>query len=314
MKQLQILEPGKAVWKEAPKPEPAAGEALVRVKAVSTCPQWDLHIMRGEPMFPGMELSYPYWPGQPGHEMTGTVEALGEGVVGFQPGMPVAVWRDAGPYRPGAYGEYVCVPAENLLPVPNTLEPAQIAPLELAMCVQVSFDQLEPFGQLSGARLGLTGMGPAGLVAVQIGKAMGSHVVAYDPVAPRRTLAEKLGANECLDPDLESRSDRFLDFSIDLTGAVSAIEFLIERTKRAVTLFGVLRDHVGFGPSHWYGGFSLVGYGEHNVDSARRALEYVATGLVRLDPLITHTMHFTEYERGVELLARKEAIKILFSP
>ena len=81
-----------------------------------------------------------------------------------------------------------------------------------------------------------------------------------------------------------------------------------------MTLFGVLRDHVGFGPSHWYGGFSLVGYGEHNVDSARRALDYLVAGSVRLDPLITHRMHFTEYERGVEMLARKEAIKILFSP
>lgn len=314
MMQLQILEPGKAVWKEAPKPEPGEGEALVRVKGVSTCPQWDLHIMQGEPMFPGMELTYPYWPGQPGHEMTGIVEALGEDAIGFAVGTPVAVWRDAGPYRPGAYGEYACIPTENLLPVPIALTPAQIAPLELAMCVQVSFDQLEPFGDISDARLGLTGMGPAGLIAVQIGKAMGCHVVAYDPLASRRALAEELGADECLDPDEESRTNRFLDLGIDLTGSVAAIQFLIERTRRAVTLFGVLRDHVGFGPSHWYGGFSLLGYGEHNIDSARSALNHVINGSLKLDPLITHRMHFTEYEQGVELLARKEAIKVLFTP
>lgn len=314
MKQLQILQPGKAVWHDAPKPVPSPGEALVRVEAVSTCPQWDLHIMKGEPMFAGMELTYPYWPGQPGHEMTGRVEALGEGVTEPAPGTTVAVWRDAGPARPGAYGEYACVPAENLLVVPTSLAPAQIAPLELAMCVHVSFDQLEPLGPLEGARLGLTGMGPAGLIAVQIGKASGAHVVAYDPIASRRDLAASLGADECLDPDSESRSDRFLDFSIDLTGAVRAINFLIERTKRAVTLFGVLRDFVGFGPSHWYGGFSLVGYGEHNITSARRALDLIVNGGLRLDPLITHHMPFTDYARGVELLEKKEAIKILFAP
>lgn len=315
MKQLQILRPGEAVWTDAPKPAPAATEALVKVSAVSTCPHWDIHIMRGKPMFPGMELSYPYWPGQPGHEMTGVVEELGSEVESPEPGTVVAVWRDAGPARPGAYGEYACVPAENLLPVSPSLQPEEIAPLELAMCVHVSFDQLTAIdGGLAGSKLGLTGMGPAGLIAVQIAKAMGARVLAYDPVASRRSLAESLGADECLDPNEESRSERFLDFSIDLTGAVPAIEFLIGHTRRAVTLFGVLRDHVGFGPSHWYGGFSLIGYGEHNLGSARRALTLVQAGKLRLAPLITHRMTFKEYARGVELLERREAIKILFTP
>lgn len=314
MKQLQIVEPGKAVWHDVEKPEPGPGEALVRVNAVSTCPHWDIHILRGKPMFPGMALDYPYWPGQPGHEMTGTIEALGEGAVGPTIGTPVAVWRDAGPYRPGAYGEYACVPAENLLAVPESLLPEQIAPLELAMCVQVSFDQLASSGTMAGQRIGLTGMGPGGLIAVQIAKAMDAHVVAYDPVASRRALAEDLGADEVLDPAGESRSDRFLDFSIDLTGSVRAIEFLVERTRRAVTLFGVVRDAVTFPPSHWYGGFSLVGYGEHNIGSARRALDQVLSGSLRLDPLITRKMHFSEYVRGVELLENREAVKILFLP
>ena len=314
MKQLQILEPGKAAWRDTPKPSPGPGEALVRVKAVSTCPHWDLHIMHGKPMFEGFQLNYPYWPGQPGHEMTGVIEQLGPDTVGPTPGTTVAAWRDSGPYRNGAYGEYACLPAENLIEVPSSLEPAEIAPLELAMCVHVSFDQLDELGSLDGAMLGLTGMGPGGLIAVQIGKALGAHVVAYDPVADRRELALSLGADEALDPAAESRAQRFLDFAVDCTGAVPAISFLIDRTKRAVTLFGVLRNNLNFPPSHWYGGFSLVGYGEHNRRSAERALRLVVDGKLRLDPLISRTLPFTEYERGVELLARKEAIKILFVP
>lgn len=265
-------------------------------------------------MFEGFKLEYPYWPGQPGHEMTGVTERLGPNTDGPQPGTTVAVWRDSGPYRPGAYGEYACLPAENLVEVPASLDPSEIAPLELAMCVHVSFDQLEPLGSLQGARLGLTGMGPAGLIAVQIGKAKGAEVVAYDPVGERRELALSLGADEALDPAADARAERFLDFAVDCTGAVPAISFLIDRTKRAVTLFGVVRDDVTFPPSHWYGGFSLLGYGEHNRRSAERALQLVVDGKLRLDPLISRTLPFTEYERGVELLAKKEAIKILFVP
>jgi threonine dehydrogenase-like Zn-dependent dehydrogenase len=314
MKQLQILQPGKAVWKDSPDPEPAADEALVRVTAVSTCPHWDLHIMQGIPMFEGFQLDYPYWPGQPGHEMTGVIERLGPETTGPEPGTTVAVWRDSGPYRPGAYGEYACLPVENLIEVPTSLSPSEIAPLELAMCVHVSFDQLVQLGSLDGTTLGITGMGPAGLIAVQIGKALGAEVVAYDPVEERRDLAVSLGADEALDPAAESRTERFLDFAVDCTGAVPAISFLIDHTQRAVTIFGVLRDDVVFPPSHWYGGFSLVGYGEHNRGAAERALALVASGRLKLAPLITQTLPFTDYERGVEMLAAKKAIKILFVP
>ena len=48
--------------------EPQAGEVLLKVRAITTCPHWDLHINDGEPMFPHMQLGYPYTPGQPGHE------------------------------------------------------------------------------------------------------------------------------------------------------------------------------------------------------------------------------------------------------
>ena len=142
MKQLQIIEPGKVAWREVPLPEPGPGELLVKVLAVTTCPHWDLHLMRGEPMFPGQPLPYPYTPGQPGHEAMGEIAAVGAGVIGAAPGAPVAVWRDPGHDRPGCYAQYVCVAADNVISVPPDLEPQAIAPLELAMCVQVSFDQL----------------------------------------------------------------------------------------------------------------------------------------------------------------------------
>ncbi|MSU49855.1 MAG: hypothetical protein EXS37_12350 [Opitutus sp.] len=322
MKVLQIESPGRAVWKDAPVPSPAAGEVLVRVEAVATCPQWDLHIFGGQPMFPGTPLVYPYLPGQPGHEATGVVEALGAGVTTLRVGARVAVWRDTGRRPQGFYAQFNAFPADSLLEVPADLGAAEIASLELAMCVEVSFQQLAALGGIAGRRIGLSGLGPAGLVAVQLARAHGAaEVVGIDPVAERRALALALGAHRVVAPDAElwpaSRGDDALtlDDAIDLTGVPASIEFLMDRTRRCVALFGVLREQVRFAPRHLFGpGLILMGYGEHNRAAAETALRFIVERTLRLAPLVTHTLPFSRYAEGVELLRRKEAIKVLFDP
>src|SRR5687768_4451094 len=106
MMSLQILAPGQVTWSAVPIPTPGPGQILVRIEGISTCPHWDLHLMSGEPMFPGRPIPYPYPPGQPGHEAVGVVAALGEGVSGPAVGTRVAAWRDQGHLRPGCYAQY----------------------------------------------------------------------------------------------------------------------------------------------------------------------------------------------------------------
>src|SRR5215831_9763477 len=65
---------------ELPVPEPSAGEILVKVAAVGAC-HTDLHVMKGEVVFPT--------PAVLGHEISGTVAALGPGVAGIEVGTPV---------------------------------------------------------------------------------------------------------------------------------------------------------------------------------------------------------------------------------
>lgn len=319
MKLLQFEAPGRAAWKDAPLPAPAAGEVLIRVLGVSTCPHWDMHIFDGQPMFPGMKLEYPYLPGQPGHEAMGEVVALGADVTKLRVGDRVVAWRDTGKPRAGFYAQFNTFHENDLLVLPPTLSPAAVASLELAMCVEVSFQQLAALGGPLG-RIGLSGLGPAGLVAVQLAQAHGaSEVIAFDPVAERRALALALGADRALAPDAAqwpaSRQTDALDNAIDLTGVPPAIEFLMDRTRRCVTLFGVLREHVRFGPQHLFGpGLILSGYGDHNRAAAETALRFIVAGKLRLAPLITQTMPFTRYAEAVDLLRRKRAIKILFDP
>lgn len=319
MKLLQIEAPGRAVWKAAPVPTPAPGEVLVRVLGVTTCPHWDMHIFGGQPMFPGMKLEYPYLPGQPGHEAMGEVVSLGGDVQKLQLGDRVVAWRDTGKPRHGFYAQYNTFHADDLLKVPATLSPGEVASLELAMCVEVSFQQLAALGQPLG-RIGLCGLGPAGLVAVQLARAHGAaEVIAFDPVAERCDLATALGAHRALAPDgtqwPASRLQNALDVGIDLTGVPPAIEFLMDRTRHCVTLFGVLREEVRFASRHLFGpGLVLSGYGDHNRAAAETALRFIRSGQLKLTPLITHTLPFTRYAEAVELLRKKQAIKILFDP
>lgn len=320
MKLLQITSPGHAEWRDIPVPAPGPGEVLVRILAVATCPHWDLHIFGGQPMFPGQTLAYPYLPGQPGHEAVGEVAALGPDVETLRLGARVAVWRDTGRRPQGCYAQFNVLRAEDLIEVPATLAFAEIASLELAMCVEVSFQQLARLGGVAGRRLGLSGLGPAGLVAVQLARAHGAaDVICFDPVAERRGLATTLGAHRALAPDAivwpPSRSVDALDDAIDLTGVPSAIEFLMDRTQRCVTLFGVLREEVRFTTRHLFGpGLTLMGYGDHNRAAAETALRFITAGKLRLAPLITHTLPFTRYAEAVELLRQKHSIKILFDP
>jgi threonine dehydrogenase-like Zn-dependent dehydrogenase len=319
-KAIQIMAPGKSCWVDMNVPQPKAHDVLVRLTGVTTCPHWDMHMMDGQPMLKGHVLDYPLPPGQPGHEAIGQVEAIGEDVTSLTVGQRVACWRDAGHHRPGFYAQYGLAHEADLLPIPDDAKPQAYAPLELAMCVRVSFEQLERLMPLTGLRIGVAGLGPAGLIAIQMAQAAGAaEVLAIDPIASRRELAMRHGADTVYAPDdqrwleLDRRGKNALDMAIDCTGLKISIEPLLDRTRHAVAIFGVLREAVQFHANHW-AGLSLLGYGSHHVQAARDALELIQTGKLDLTPLVTHTLPLSCYAQGVELLRSHQAIKVCFLP
>jgi len=319
MKLLQIMKPGEAVWRDAPVPEPGAGEVLVRVVQVNTCPHWDMHLLEGIPMFSGGTINYPYTAGQPGHEAVGEVVALGAGVTAPAVGTRVACWRDAGHHRQGCYAQFVVMNKDHVLPLPTHVTWDQATSLELAMCVQVSVNQLQRIEAIKGKAVGVSGLGPAGLVAVQMAKAYGaSRVVGVDPVASRRELALRVGADAVCAPDAAAwpagrGGPKAVYATIDCTGLKASIEFMMDRSQRAVAIFGVLREQISFGPQH-FGGLWLIGYESHNVEAARQALQLIADGKLDLSVLISARLPFTRYLEGIGMLQRKEAVKICYVP
>jgi threonine dehydrogenase-like Zn-dependent dehydrogenase len=321
MKAIQYLEKGRPEIVSLPIPEPGEGQVLLKIHGVATCPHWDLHIMDGISMVPGGTVEYPYTPGQPGHEAMGEVVKVGPNSEPFCIGTRAAFWQDQAGATQGCYAEYVIADIGNLLEIPPTLAPEQIASLELAMCVQVSFDQIRNVKSIEGTRFAVSGLGPAGLVAVQLAKAYGAReVIAFDPVLSRRELALNLGADRVLDPTDEASfphnrfSPEAIDLAIDCTGLKVSVEYLMHRTVNVVALFGVLRDNVNFGFTHWCRGLHLIGYGSHNKGAAETALAHIVKGRLKLEPLITTTMPLDRYAEGVELLRKQKAIKVCFIP
>ena len=129
MKALQVTAPQQFEILDLPIPEPGEGEVLMKVLAVTTCPQWDLHLRHNEPMFIGHQFSYPYPVGQPGHEAAGEIAAVGAGVTTLAVGDRVSAWRDPGHRAPGCYAQYVIHRAENVIKTPRLLPIEALAPL-----------------------------------------------------------------------------------------------------------------------------------------------------------------------------------------
>jgi len=322
MKILQVTAPREFKVLEVPVPQPGPGEVLLRIAAVTTCPQWDLHLRHNEPMFLGHRFTYPYTIGQPGHEAAGSIAKLGPGVSGLTVGDRVSAWRDAGHGVPGCYAQFVVHKAENVIKVPTTVPYEAVASVELAMCVATVFRMLKEMRAVAVGCFGVTGLGPAGLVAVQMARAEGAkRVIGFDPVPERRQLALLLGATECFDPAAPGLEKRFpprparpaLDCGVDCVGAKASVEFLMDRTADAVALFGVQREDYTYRVRH-YGGLRLCGYKGHSRQSAEYAVGLIRDAKLNLAPLVTHRLPLERYAEGIDLLERRQAIKVCFLP
>ncbi|MBP1994537.1 zinc-dependent alcohol dehydrogenase [Paenibacillus eucommiae] len=312
MKALQIMGVEQAELQEVAIPEPGAGQVLVKVKAVTTCPQWDLHVFYGKPMVGEVPFPFPHTLGQPGHEMTGTIAKLGAGCT-LKVGQTVSAWRDQGYHRTGCYAEYVIMEEQNVLAVPDSLHYTKVASLELAMCVAASILRMKQTVGISGKKCGVNGLGPAGLIAVQMLIAEGaSEVVGIDPNEQRRELAKKLGASDAVVPDDASLQLRgqagALQITIDCVGYPQAVHSIMDRTDEAVALFAVQRHPYEL----YHQGLTVLGYPGHSREAAEYSLQLIIDQKLDMSVLISRELPFESYKEGVELLRSQEAIKICF--
>jgi alcohol dehydrogenase len=201
------------VVQEVPRPEPADGSVVLKVEATGLC-RSDWHGWMGH----DADIVLPH---VPGHELAGTIAAVGAGVSGWQVGERVTTpficacgaceqCREGNQQvcpnqlQPGfnywgSFADYVVVPyAEvNLVRLPNDLDFATAAGLGCRFAT--SFRAIHQVGKVvAGETVVVFGCGGVGLSAVMIAAALGARVIAVDTNPDALKLAREYGASDTL--------------------------------------------------------------------------------------------------------------------
>lgn len=218
MKAIVIREPGEPdvlELREVPRPEPGPGEALVKV-ASSGLNRADLLQRRGRYPVP---KGYPV--DIPGLELSGTVEAVGEGVTAVRVGDPVM-----GILGGGGYAEYANSPAETLVPIPAGMDPvtAGAIPEVYMTAFDAAFVQ-EGLGPGETLLVHAIGSG-VGTAALQLARRIGATVIGTSRTPEKLERAAELGLEHAVLADeawpervLEITGGRGVDVVLDLVGA-----------------------------------------------------------------------------------------------
>ena len=214
-----VLLPGHAEVRvvDRPTPSPGPDEVLVRVQASALC-RSDMSLYDGVPVVGGGAE-----PGTivPGHEAAGDVVSLGSGVTSVAVGDRVAIylaigcghcaacrrgylmlcstWRCLGFDVDGGDAEYLVVPAQNCLPIPDTMS-YEVAAVSTDM-IGTQYSTQKRLGVSGNDTVAVFGLGPMGAAAVLVAKGRGARVIAIGRNGGRLDLATELGADAVVDAE-----------------------------------------------------------------------------------------------------------------
>jgi len=215
MTAVQISRPGapfEVVARDVPEPMP--NQVRIRVQACGVCHS-DLFVKEGH--WPGLQ-----YPRVTGHEVAGVIDEVGPGVTAWKKGQRVGVgWhgkhcgqcvpcrrgdfiscqnlRITGFSDDGGYAQYMIASADALAAIPDSLSPAEAAPI---LCAGITtFNSLRHSGAGAGDLVAVQGLGGLGHLGVQFASKMGYRTVAIGRGKDKEALALKLGAARYLDTD-----------------------------------------------------------------------------------------------------------------
>lgn len=196
----------KLVVEEVPRPEPGPGEIRIQVRAAGVCLS-DVHLVEGmiAPQFLDGDVV------TLGHEVSGVVDRLGDGVSG--PPVGTRVLLQAGHRTPygrvltrgvdydGGYAEYAVALAHTVVPIPDTLSFEQAAIIPDA--VSTPWAAISSTAKVhAGEAVGVWGLGGLGTHAVQLLRMAGAApIIAIDPLEAARERAREVGADAVAGPD-----------------------------------------------------------------------------------------------------------------
>jgi threonine 3-dehydrogenase len=329
-------EPG--LWmEEIDRPEPGHNDVLIRVRRTSVCGT-DLHIYEWDD-WAARTIPVPI---PIGHEFMGVVEAVGSEVTGIAIGDRVSAEGHitcghcrncragrrhlcantvgVGIHRPGAFADYIAIPATNVFPLPDDISDeigCILDPLGNATHTALAYD-------LVGEDVLITGSGPIGMMATAIARHVGArHIVVSDPNGYRLDIASKMGASRVMDPTTtelgivmaELGMAEGFDVGLEMSGAGPALNRMIDHmiTGGHVALLGIPSKETV--PIEWneiiFKGLTLRGiYGRRMFETWYKMTNMLRTGL-DVTPVITHRFAAEDYEKAFAVMRTGETAKVI---
>jgi D-arabinose 1-dehydrogenase-like Zn-dependent alcohol dehydrogenase len=193
-------------------PEPGPGQVRIKVQACGVCHSDSLTV---EGSWPGIQ-----YPRAPGHEVAGIIDKVGPEVSAWKQGQRVGVgWHGGqdntcrecrrGDFRncqnlkvpgisyDGGYQQYMVAPIEALVPIPDSLNDVEAAPL---LCAGITtYNALRHSGALPGDLVAIQGIGGLGHLGIQFANKFGYQVAAIGRGSETAALAKQLGASVYID-------------------------------------------------------------------------------------------------------------------
>jgi 2-desacetyl-2-hydroxyethyl bacteriochlorophyllide A dehydrogenase len=323
---------GKIETHEVEPVKPGDGEVQVRVAFVGLCGT-DLHIYHGH-MDKRVTRPLIF-----GHEMSGTVEAVGKGVRGWTPGDAVTVmplsWDGTcaacqagfhhicqhltfiGIDSPGALQELWTVPASTLVRLPAGLDLRTAA---LAEPTAVAVHDVRRSGLQTGDKAVVLGGGPIGLLIACVGRNAGAQVMVVELDAGRRDLAASLGF-ETADPagDVVAEVGEWTggngaDVVFEVSGAAPPVALVtalakVRGTIVVVAIHSAPRE-VNLQQVFWKE-LTIVGARVYQLSDFERAVDLLAREVIPAAKIITRSVPLEETADALAQLAKGEAMKVL---
>lgn len=330
-------EPG--LWLEdIAEPQYGHNDVLIKVKKAAICGT-DLQIYAWNEW---AQKTIPV-PMAVGHECMGIVEAVGSEVRGIAVGDRVSVeghitcgycrncragrrhlcrnTLGLGVNRPGAFAEYVAMPASNVFKLSNHISDevgAILDPLGNAVHTTLSFD-------LVGEDVLITGAGPIGLMAIHVAALVGArHIVITDVDPYRLALAEKMGATRAVNIAKESLKEIMpqldivegFDVGLEMSGKVEALQQMLATMNHGgrMALLGIISGEAAI---DWtqviFKSLFIKGiYGREMFETWYKMSSLLHSGL-DVTPIITHQFAMEDFEEAFKVLRSGQAGKVLLN-
>ncbi|MFB3077968.1 MAG: L-threonine 3-dehydrogenase [Lysobacterales bacterium] len=337
MKALVKKRAAPGLWLEqVPEPEVGINDVLIKIKRTAICGT-DLHIYNWDAW---AQKTIPT-PMVVGHEFVGEIVEVGSYVNDFRAGQIVsgeghvvcgrcrncmagrrhlcAQTSGVGVDRPGAFAEYLVLPMSNVWehrPGIDLDVAALFDPLGNAVHTALQFDLL-------GEDVLITGAGPIGAMAAAVCRHAGARPVVITDINPARlALAKTLGATCTVDVTCENLGDvqqalgmtEGFDVGLEMSGNPSAFKDLLDNMCHGgkIAILGIPGEELAIDWSTViFNMLTLKGiYGREMYETWYKMSVMIESGLDIL-PVITHRLHYTEFQQGFDVMNTGEASKVI---